>query len=380
MTVRLYKQQKKDGTESPFWSADIRTADGRRIRKSTRMRDKSAARRLAREWERGQEHAVADAAAGIERPSDIAMVDLAGHYLADLEKKRQPGYYRVAEQHVRVRILPYFGIDTQAATVTRVAVEGFRRSLLSGTAPAASKDKRFRPQEPMGAATCNRHLVTLRRMFKFGQRQGWLRVNPAENLEPLQEREVERHRALTEHEVSALLAALAEGRDGERYEAQRADHIRWVRFLIVTGLREDEAAQLRWEHIDWSLNRIKVEGLGAKSGRSRNVPLVRDALMVLAEIADGAETVGLVFGPCNRRKALMAAWARTKLPGRAPTAHDLRHTFASRAIAAGLDIEQLRIILGHRSIITTQRYVHAYSGRWEEMAEKLDAEPAGGWT
>lgn len=95
------------------------------------------------------------------------------------------------------------------------------------------------------------------------------------------------------------------------------------------------------------------------TGRDRLIPLTFRALAQLVACGDGV-------GRLLRRpsiEVLYAAWARTNLPGRAPSWHDFRHPFSSRALAAGLDLEELRVTLGHRDIATTQRSVHLYGNR-----------------
>ena len=63
---------------------------------------------------------------------------------------------------------------------------------------------------------------------------------------------------------------------------------------------------------------------------------------------------------------------RTGLPGRAPTAHDLRHSAASWAAAAGLDLVQMMEWFGWESPAVAQRYLHLYGSRWADMAAKMD--------
>jgi integrase len=54
--------------------------------------------------------------------------------------------------------------------------------------------------------------------------------------------------------------------------------------------------------------------------------------------------------------------------------HDLRHTTASLAIAAGADVKTLQTMLGHASaVITLDRYGHLMPGRGEDVADRLDA-------
>ena len=52
--------------------------------------------------------------------------------------------------------------------------------------------------------------------------------------------------------------------------------------------------------------------------------------------------------------------------------HDLRHTFASRLIERGADIETVRDLLGHHSIIITQRYIHSNNDRKKAAVELLN--------
>jgi integrase len=53
--------------------------------------------------------------------------------------------------------------------------------------------------------------------------------------------------------------------------------------------------------------------------------------------------------------------------------HDLRHTTASLAIAAGADVKVLQTMLGHASaVMTLDRYGHLMPGRAQEIADRLD--------
>ena len=86
--ARLFKTNGRDGKPSPYWYADFTTPEGQRVKRTTRCRDRAAAGRLAREWERGAEHVAADAATGIERPSEVTLYDLAHDYLAAIQHEK----------------------------------------------------------------------------------------------------------------------------------------------------------------------------------------------------------------------------------------------------------------------------------------------------
>ena len=52
--------------------------------------------------------------------------------------------------------------------------------------------------------------------------------------------------------------------------------------------------------------------------------------------------------------------------------HDLRHTFATRMVQAGIDLYKVQRLLGHKSPIMTQRYAHHYPESLRDGVEILD--------
>ena len=75
------------------------------------------------------------------------------------------------------------------------------------------------------------------------------------------------------------------------------------------------------------------------------------------------------IAPSTVRDAL--AKLRAGHPGlETVTPHVLRHTYATRALAAGMDVPRLQAILGHESITTTQRYLHPSV---DDLADAVDA-------
>ena len=51
--------------------------------------------------------------------------------------------------------------------------------------------------------------------------------------------------------------------------------------------------------------------------------------------------------------------------------YDLRHTYASRAVMAGVDLPTLAALLGHTSVQMPMRYVHLFEGHKREAAGKI---------
>ncbi|WP_267966437.1 tyrosine-type recombinase/integrase [Rhodococcus sp. DMF-1] len=79
-------------------------------------------------------------------------------------------------------------------------------------------------------------------------------------------------------------------------------------------------------------------------------------------------------------RAFTHANARLAADGReeitAARLHDLRHTYASRLVQAGVPILAVKDLLGHQSVLTTQRYSHLANSQWDAVRAVLGDGPA----
>jgi integrase len=134
-----------------------------------------------------------------------------------------------------------------------------------------------------------------------------------------------------------------------------------VLVAMNTGLRRGELLELTWADLDLPRGILTVRGEGAKSGRTRHVPLNSEAQRVLSAWKP-AEGEGLVFpGDDGRPMAnLKTAWVRVAAAAKlqAFRFHDLRHTFASKLVQRGVDLNTVRELLGHSDFSLTLRYAH----------------------
>ncbi len=130
-----------------------------------------------------------------------------------------------------------------------------------------------------------------------------------------------------------------------------------ARFLVQTGVRWGEAA--RAQSTDVQGNSLVIHR--TKSGRVRRVPLPPELLVELRS------RVGRLLPLRNADGFAKQVQKRTGLAGF--HAHQLRHTFACRWLEAGGSLAALQEILGHASIVTTQRY-----GRLGEAHVRAEAE------
>ena len=142
-----------------------------------------------------------------------------------------------------------------------------------------------------------------------------------------------------------------------------------IRLLMLTGCRSGEVLGLRWE--DVALERNEVRLRESKTG-PRVVPLSPAAARVLGSIPRLAGNPWVIAGrePGERLSQLAYYWypVRERAGLDDVRLHDLRHSFASRALALGEDLAMIGRLLGHKKIQTTARYAHLARDSVKEAA------------
>lgn len=135
---------------------------------------------------------------------------------------------------------------------------------------------------------------------------------------------------------------------------------------LHTGFRRNELLSLRPEDVDFARGLVSVRAGYAKNGEGRSVPMstvLQGILLRLFREAKASGSSGLFR---NHQGATLGAYAlRASFQNAVKRAriedfhfHDLRHTFASRLIMAGVDIRTTQELMGHKTIAMTLRYSH----------------------
>lgn len=148
---------------------------------------------------------------------------------------------------------------------------------------------------------------------------------------------------------------------------------------LHTGFRASELRSLTWQDVDFRRRTITVRAGYAKNGESRTVPMNEVLTTTLKAVklhnVDGER----VF--CSRQgtpyRSFRTAFERAAcLAGVVDfTFHDLRHTFASRLVMAGMELPTVKELLGHKDISMTMRYAHLSSDHKQAAVKKLEKVP-----
>ena len=218
-------------------------------------------------------------------------------------------------------LLPYWG-EVPIGRIHKAMADDYRR--------------RRHAAKAITDTTVNRDLEALRHMLFWAVDQGLLIANPLSRVRLVRERRKPRP-VLGVQEEQQLIAAAAE-------------HLQTlVMTAIDTGMRRGELLHQLWEHFDWNRNLLFVTHSKTAGGEAREIPLTE---RVHALLYPRRQSSGLVFtfheNPIHQIKtAWKAAIRRAGI--RYYRFHDLRHTFNTRLMEAGVMQEVRKALMGHSS-------------------------------
>ena len=284
------------------------------------------------------------------------MASFAEEFLDRQAPRWKPKTRRTNARIIQKNILPSVG----GMTVDAVTVEHIRDWFASMSA---------RP------GIANRAMPVLSMMMKMAELRGYRahNSNPCRNTRRYRMKQMERYP--TAEEMARLNAVLT------RHE---------FRLLMLTGCRFSEIAALEW---DWTRGK-RIHLPDSKSG-PRTVWLSSAARSVIDAIPRYDEDCPYLFPgrpPTQPVANIANQWKRIRddaeLAGL--RLHDLRHTFASRALALGEGLPMIGKLLGHTQVQTTARYAHlardtvkASTARSGDSIEQdlhvSEVAPPGGW-
>ncbi len=235
----------------------------------------------------------------------------------------------------------------------------------------------LRRERDNGASAVNRQVTVLRNFYRAIVALGhWEpRNNPMANFPKIKAARRKLPRILSEAEVRQLI------------EQPKTDSVLGLRdrailtILYGTGIRASECAGLTEEAINWQERTIHVIG---KGGHERTVPLNDEVVHMLKQYrtARGLAKSRDPFFRSREGGAMSrnAIYERVRTTGRKArierciSPHQLRHTFATHLIKAGVGLVTVRDLLGHRMITSTQIYIHLTA---QDLRKAADRHPIG---
>ena len=168
-------------------------------------------------------------------------------------------------------------------------------------------------------------------------------------------RERKRDRFLTREEYRRLGEVLDEAEKGR----MSVYTVAAIRILMLTGCRRNEVLELKWDDVDRTTGELRLRD--SKTG-PRWVPLTPTVAGVLATLPRVPDNPWVFPGrkPGARLSKLNEQWSslRARAGLEDVRLHDLRHSYASRALALGESLTTIGGLLGHTKVQTTARYAH----------------------
>jgi integrase len=287
------------------------------------------------------------------RREAMTMAELADLYLAEgpAEKpNKKVSSWGTDRSNIERHVKPLLG-KKLAIALTQSDVAKFQADVAAGKSKADVKTKkRGRAIVEGGRGTAARSLAVLGAMLEFAVGRKLIPANPAKGVKLF--KPAKKERFLSETELAALADAMAamegEGRLGATATAT-------IRLLLLTGCRKSEILSLRWEWVDIERGCLRLPD--SKTG-AKVVPLAPAAVKLLSELPRaGIYVLPAATGP-GHYTGLQKHWEQVRV--RAGLAgvriHDMRHSFASFAVADGNSLFLIGKVLGHKQARTTEGY------------------------
>lgn len=338
---------------------------GHRIQRSTRQGN----RRVAEQIEAAERSRLALADAGIvEREPAPLLSNFAKHFLVEVAKDRNP--HTVRRYRVSLISLEQFFGSKRLSEITAENIGQFKTRRL---------------ELGRKGSTINRDLACLRRVLGMAVRQDKLSRSP-----------------FAEHRVEFLREQGSERiltfEEERKYLGKACPTLRDAAVLILEcGMRPDEVFRITERDVELDKRFLHIRSGKTKNAR-RNLFLTDAALEIVKRrieaipslTRDGRSSGPYLFpryeGFVGPDRCTGHDWSRpmTQLwsahqealtaSGIQPAfrLYDLRHTYGTRAVEAGMDVLTLMRLMGHASLHTTNRYVHLTYQHLERAQKKLE--------
>jgi len=222
----------------------------------------------------------------------------------------------------------------------------FAGKCLHEITPGDIEDYRTERIKEVSKSTVNRVLNCLSSLYNRAIEWGKATDNPMTKIKP--------------YKISGRRLRFLEQEEIDKLLSHCCAHLKPIVIVALhTGMRKGEILGLKWHDIDIKRNIIHL--YDTKNGENREVPMNETVQKTIIGVLKNPESQ-YIF--CNKdgkpyrdiKKSFFTALKNTGIINF--RFHDLRHTFASQLVMAGVDLNTVRELLGHKSIDMTLRYSH----------------------
>jgi integrase len=342
-----------EGKRGVVWRIKYRDADGRQVMETVGAEVEGVTRKMAVGELR--ERLVRVERKAYRKPKPLTFGEWSATWFQEGQRRRNWKPATVIRYRRVLELLDdYFGAR-RLDTIRPRDVAGYIRERLDGFAPKY----------------VNLQVTVLHDVLKTAVAEELIAANPAAGVErPRVPRN--RWRILEPREVPAVAKAFTD---------ERARRVFLT--LTLTGLRRSELTSLRWRHLDMLEGTLRVEESKSEEGE-RLVALPPTLARALADHYAGSAYRGdddFVFAHPQRGSRLDADWyaerfqaalAAAGIEGRIRSFHDMRHTALTNLAATGASPIAIMATAGHRSMQTTNQYLHLAGVVFRDDATALE--------
>ena len=292
-----------------------------------------------------------------ERRNTLTLADIAEMFIIDVKLRRKPKTEKLYRQTLRKHVLPTLGNRLAEEVKQREVIELHEQ--IGGTS---------------GQAIANTMLRVISSLYTWAALRDKVNhdCNPARRMGRIKFKELPRSRLLTPDEIRRIETAIENATMGD--DARVA-----LRVLMLTGCRLNEVLRLKWSDVDFERGTVWLRD--TKTGDHR-IALTDTVREILGGV-ERREDIEFIFPAkrgghaLNKPRAddLKRPWQ--EVCSRADLTevhlHDLRHAWASTAIAAGVSPMVLSRAMRHSSVKMTEIYSHLAPNAVSDAQRLVDA-------
>jgi integrase len=328
------------GKKRIYW-CDFRTPDGKRIRQSLHTADWAEAKALEIKLRYD-----AKSTSGRIRKGGITLSEAFQHALRVRDSWRSARSLASIEA-IYKHVAAHFGATRPLAKITDELLLQYGEKL---------------QRQRKTASTINKRLSLVSVLFDEAIR--WKKFSGEKPQVVRYRVKNDRRRLITPAEEAQAVSLCIQS---SPFESAMAD---LIIVLADTGLRLSEAFRIQPRNVDMDNRMLLI--LNTKSGDDRVVPLTGRVMAILKR-----RNVAPVFQPLNADVA-SHTWRRIRLKmgmehDKEFVLHAFRHTFGSTLANAGTDSFRLQKVMGHKSILSTQRYIKVSTSALKGLSNVIEA-------